>query len=319
MTEILISSQIYNKPQFRQMCGEPLEELHCNGQHGVMWAYRPYTIGRITPADGGLIAPLLCANPKNIHALSATLGQDNVVGVSKVMVMLRDSTAALAGSAASVHAARGNTFTAAVRHYQDTVLAYHDVMHGKGAPGVTLASAGQAIHAASANLQKKFQYELWMTSLSQKSAPSKGTALTNSTRAMNIARSSHHIQKLQLTSVTQATALARFSKYGKVLGNGLVLVDVGSRVGNIHNEYKADGDWERELFIESSSFVASAWAGSATVGAGSTALMFLTIATPVGWVGLIVVAAAASMGMNYMVKERSGGWYDKIMEKVNSW
>ena len=319
MTEILISSQIYNKPQFRQMCGEPLEDLYCNGQHGVMWAYQPYTIGRITPADGGLITPLLCGNPRNIHRLSATLGQDKVVGVSKAMVALRDTSAALAGSAASVHAARGGAFTSAVQRYQNALLAYRDVVQGKGAPGVTPASAGQAIHAAFANMQQKFQYELRITALSQKGAARKGTPLNNSTRAMNIARSSRHIQKLQLTSVTQATALGRFSQYGKVLGNGLVLIDVGSRVGNIHNEYKADGDWERELFIESSSFAASAVTGVIAVNAGTAALTFLTVATPVGWIGLIVTAAAASMYMNSKIKANSGGWYDKIMEKVNFW
>ena len=318
MTEMLISSQIYNKPQFRQMCGEPLEDLYCNGQHGVIWAYRPYTIGRITPADGGLITPLLCGNPRNIHKLSATLGQDNVVGVSKAMMTLRDTTAALAGSAASVHAARGGAFTTAVQRCQNALLAYRDVMHGKGAPGVTPASAGQAIHTAFANMQQKFQYELKITALSQKGAPRRGTPLGNSTRAMNIARSSRHIQKLQLTSVTQANALARFSQYGKVLGNGLVLIDVGSRVGNIHNEYKADGDWERELFIESSSFALSATAGVIAVKAGAAALMFLTVATPVGWVGLIVTAAAASIITNDLVKGSSGSWYDKIMGQVNS-
>ena len=132
-----------------------------------------------------------------------------------------------------------------MQHYQNSLQTYRDVMHGKGVPGVTPASAGQAIHAAFANLQERFRYELWMTSLSQKKPPRKDTPLTNSTRAMNIARSSRHIQKLQLTSAVQATALGRFSQYGKVLGNGLVLVDMGSRVGNIHNEYKADGDWER--------------------------------------------------------------------------
>ena len=316
MTEILISSQIYNKPQFRQMCGEPLEDLYCNGQHGVMWAYQPYTIGRITPADGGLITPLLCGNPRNIHRLSATLGQDNVVGVSKAMMALRDTTAALAGSAASVHATRGSAFTTAVQRCQGALLAWRDVVYGKGALGVTPASAGQAFYTAFANMQQKFQYELRIAALSQKRGPLKGTALNNSTRATNIARSSPHIQKLQLTSVTQATALGRFSQYGKVLGNGLVLIDVGSRVGNIHNEYKADGDWERELFIESSSFAASAIAGSITAYAG---VAFFVLATPIGWVGLIVTAAAASMGMNYLVKEGSGGIYDSIMEWVNFW
>ncbi len=319
MTEILISSQIYNDLQFRQMCGEPLKDLQCNGQHGVMWAYKPYTIDLLTPAEAGLIPPLLCGNTRNIHSLSATLGQDNVVGVSSAMMALRDTSAALAGSTASVHGTRSNTFTSTVQHYQSALLTYRDVMHGKGPPGVTPASAGQAIHAAFSSMQQRFQYELKITALSQKGAPRKGTPLNNSTRAMNIARSSRHIQKLQLTSVVQASALGRFSQYGKVLGNGLVLVDVGSRIGNIHNEYKAEGDWERELFIESSSFAASAWVGGLAVRAGTAALMFFTVATPVGWVGLIVTAATVSIVANSFLKKNSGGWYDQIMEKVSFW
>ncbi|MCF6363006.1 MAG: hypothetical protein L3J88_06615 [Gammaproteobacteria bacterium] len=98
----------------------------------------------------------------------------------------------------------------------------------------------------------------------------------------------------------------------------MVLIDVGSRVGNIHNEYKADGDWERELFIEANSFALSAVASGLAVKAGTAGLMFLTVATPVGWVGLIVTAAAVSLGMNHLVKERSGGWYDDLMKWVNS-
>ena len=86
----------------------------------------------------------------------------------------------------------------------------------------------------------------------------------------------------------------------------------------MQNAYKAEGDWEKELFVESSSFVASALAGTIAVNVGTKALMFLTVATPVGWVGLIVVAATASMAMNYAVKENSGGWYDDIMDWVDS-
>ena len=58
----------------------------------------------------------------------------------------------------------------------------------------------------------------------------------------------------------QAGAVGQFSKYGKALGNGLI-VDVASRIGNVQKTYKAEGDWERELFVESSSFAASALAG----------------------------------------------------------
>ena len=163
-------------------------------------------------------------------------------------------------------------------------------------------------------MQKQFQRELRMTTASQKSLSLKGVPLTNITRAKNIARSSRSIEKLQLTSVAQAGAVGQFSKYGKALGNGLI-VDVASRIGNVQKTYKADGDWERELFVESSSFAASAWAGGAIAKAGTA---FFVLATPAGWVGLIIVAAAASMGMNYLVKEEGSGWYDDIMDWAGS-
>ena len=75
------------------------------------------------------------------------------------------------------------------------------------------------------------------------------------------------------------------------------------------------------MFIESSSFVASALTGAGAVKLGSAALGFLMVATPVGWVGLIIggvavagVAAAASIEMNNAVNDNSGDWYDSIMD-----
>ncbi|MCP4489781.1 MAG: hypothetical protein GY820_21060, partial [Gammaproteobacteria bacterium] len=63
---------------------------------------------------------------------------------------------------------------------------------------------------------------------------------------------------------------------------------------------------------------ASAVTGSIAVNVGMT---FIMMATPVGWVGLLVgglavagVAAGASLGMNYAVKENSGVWYDQVMK-----
>ncbi len=162
-------------------------------------------------------------------------------------------------------------------------------------------------------MQKQFQRELRITTSLQRtrSHSHKGTPLTNITRAKNIVRSSRSIEKLQLTSVAQASAVGQFSKYGKALGNGLIVVDVASRVGNVQKTYKADGDWERELFVESSSFALSVWTGGVIAKAGVT---FFVLATPAGWIGLIVVAAASSMVMNYAVKEKSGGWYDDVMD-----
>ena len=75
--------------------------------------------------------------------------------------------------------------------------------------------------------------------------------------------------------------------------------------------------------LESSSFALSASAGVAAVNVGSAALGFLMVATPIGWVGLIIggavvagVAAGASMGVNFAVSGNSGDWYDSIMEWI---
>ena len=76
-------------------------------------------------------------------------------------------------------------------------------------------------------MQKHFQRELSRTAGVQR-ASRKGTALRNRTRALNIARSSRSIKKLELVSTLQAGKLARFSKYGKALDSGLMVTGNGS-------------------------------------------------------------------------------------------
>ncbi|BBA36161.1 uncharacterized protein sS8_4231 [Methylocaldum marinum] len=90
------------------------------------------------------------------------------------------------------------------------------------------------------------------------------------------------------------------------------------------SSYQAGVNGERELFIESSSFAASAIAGTAAVNIGSAALGFLVLATPVGWVGLIVggvavagVAAATSIWTNNIIKNNAGDVYDSILNRIN--
>ena len=153
----------------------------------------------------------------------------------------------------------------------------------------------------------------------------RGTPLSSATRATNIAQSSRNVAKLNVTSQTQAHNLVKFTQHAKFLGNGLAVIDFTSRVGSIHNEYKAGEEWERELFIESSSFAASALTGAAVVNVGTAALGLLVVATPVGWIGLIVggvavagTAAVASIRVNNVVKSNSGGVYDSIMKWISS-
>jgi hypothetical protein len=74
-----------------------------------------------------------------------------------------------------------------------------------------------------------------------------------------------------------------------------------------------------------SSFALSAGAGILAVNAGTAALGLLMVATPIGWVGLIVggvvvagAAATASITTNNIVKGKNGDLYDQIMGRISS-
>ena len=148
--------------------------------------------------------------------------------------------------------------------------------------------------------------------------------LGNAERAINVATSSRGAAKLAVMSQVEAHNLVKFSRYATHLGNGLVAIDFASRVGSVHNAYQAGGNWERELFIESSSFAMSTVAGVTAAKVGTAALTLVVALMPVGWVGLIVggvavagMSAAAAVGTNHVVRRNSGGWYDAIMGWIN--
>jgi len=223
------------------------------------------------------------------------------------------------GASTSVYANRIGDFVGAVKDYQTALMEYR---HTSMANSATKAAAKQKAKIAFDKMQRKFRLEVKAITSQVKS--SRGTPMTNFKRGANIARSSRSVAKLDLINPVQADNIVKFTKYAKVLGNGLTVIDFGGRVGNIHNSYKAGTNWEREMFIESSSFALSAAAGVGVVNAGGAALTFLMVATPVGWVGLIVgglavagTAAVASISANNISKKMSGGFYDDIMKWIS--
>ena len=228
---------------------------------------------------------------------------------------LQEYNVGLMGASTSVFANRMGGFAGAVKEYQQALMTYRSAIKSNAASKVL---AKQNAFNAFQNLQIRFKHELSAINAGVNSR--RGTPLSSPTRATNIARSSRNVAKLKVTSQVQANNLVKFTQHAKLLGNGLAVIDFTSRVGNIHNEYQSGGEWERELFIESSSFTASAIAGTLTVNAG---LGLLMVATPVGWIGLIVggvaiagAAAATSMATNYVVKKDAGGLYDSIMNWI---
>jgi hypothetical protein len=208
-------------------------------------------------------------------------------------------------------------FVGAVQNYQDALMQYRQAIKTNPA---TKAVAKQKTITAFQTMQRGFKHELNVVNAGIKSK--KGTPLTSVTRGTNIARSSRNVAKLDVSTHVQAHNLVKFTRYAKFLGNGLALIELSRGVGNVYNSYKVDGEWEREMFIESMSFGLSATAGSLAVNAGLSLLVF---ATPFGWAGLIIggvaiagVAAGVSMGTNSAIKQNSGAWYDEIMLRVNT-
>lgn len=319
-------------------CNRPISSTIVQEQHGIsasdvtgygcgtrqssLQPYRPYLLGpNPSVLDQNLLSQL-SSGPiaQNLTDMSLTFGEDNTLALADITAKLREYNIAMAGASTSVYANRAEGFGLAVKKYQDALLAYRDAIKTNPAARTV---AKQKAFAAFQHLQSRFKHELAAVTAASKSR--RGTPLSNPTRATNIARSSRSIAKLNVTSQVQASNLVKYGKYAKFLGNGLAVIDFGTRVGNIHNSYKSGGNWERDLFIESSSFVASAATGVAIVNAGGAALSFLVVATPLGWVGLIIggiavasIAAGASIWANDKATSKSGSLYDDIMKSVNS-
>lgn len=324
MSEILLCNQPMKADFLSNSCGINSDLIHGRGcsKPASLSAFTPYVLGQeLGPLDSQIISTL--SVPKianNLTNLSLSFGGDNTIALAEITKKLQEYNVGLMGASTSVYANRLGGFAGAVKEYQDALTAYRGAINSNAA---SKTIAKQKAFKAFQNLQIRFNHELSAINTGVKAR--RGTPLSSATRATNIARSSRNVVKLDVTSQAQAHNLIKFTQHAKVLGNGLAVIDFTSRVGNIHNEYKADGKWERELFIESSSFAASAGAGILAVNAGTAALGLLVVATPVGWVGLIVggvavasVAAAASITTNNIVKNKSGGLYDQIMGFLNS-
>lgn len=320
MAEIVLCNTSLKPESLNAQCGVNADDIMSfsyTDSH-VINSYTPYLVGQTPTTMDRNIASCLSPAPvaRELTNLSLSFGADNTQALADITAKLREYNVGLMGASTSVYANRMNGFGKAVREYQDALMAYRKAIKTNTA---AKHLAKQKAVKAFQKLQINFRHEL--AAVTAQTQSRRGTPLTNVTRATNIARSSRNATKLNVTSQVQANNLVKFSQHAKVLGNGLAVIDFGSRVGNIHNTYQSGGNWEREMFIESSSFATSAIAGTLAVNAG---LALLMVATPVGWVGLIIggiaiagTAAAVSIGMNHVVKENSGEVYDGIMDWVN--
>jgi len=324
MSEIILCNQPLKPTSLQSQCGIDIEKISDSScsTPAILTGFTPYILENKPSELEKTILHQLSPMPvsRMLTNLSLSYGGDNVLALSEITSRLTDYNIGLMGASTSVYANRIGGFAGAVKEYQSALMEYRQAITSKS---TMKAISKQKALLAFNKMQRQFRFEPGVVTGQVKTR--RGTPLTNINRATNIARSSRNVAKLNVTSQIQANNLVKFSKHAKFLGNGLAVIEFSSRVGSIHNSYKAGGNWERDLFIESSSFAASAMIGTVAVNMGGAALGFLMIATPIGWVGLIVggvavagVAAAASVGMNSYAKENSGDLYDDIMKWIST-
>jgi len=281
-------------------------------------AYKPYLLGDPNSAVHGVLQQLAPASQsRELTHIGLSFGDDNTVAFANITERLRTDGVAWLNSSTGQYTKRMDSFARAARNYQLALMKFRDAARSS-APTAARAVAKQQAQVAYSALQTEFHREIGLVTKNIRAR--RGTPIDNFNRAINIANSSRSITKLQVADQMQAHNLVRFSKYAKFLGNGMALIDFGSRVGNIHNTYREGGNWQRELFIESSSFAALG-----VLGIGTTvAINLFLFATPFGWAGLIIggialagIATASSIRIDKLIHERGGHAYDWLMEGIS--
>lgn len=316
MSEILLCNRPFDSQQLSAQCGIDIDQLMGCG------CARPTSINPNTPyllnpeITDPAILNLLSPQPiaRNLTDLSLSLGGDNLLALSQISEKLRDPGVGLLAESAGLARKSGAGLTGAIHEYQAALLAYREAIVNNPA---RKASARQSAQAAFDKLQNLFRTEMRLITMQTRAR--RGTALTSFDRAASIATSSRSAAKLHVADSIEAQRLVRFTRYATTLNNGLTVIDFGSRVDNIQTTYKAGGNWHREMFAESLSFVAGTAAATAVA---ETAFALCMIATPVGWVGIVISvlavggAAGASMWASESVRDGAGGWYDSIMKRI---
>jgi len=318
MAEVFLFDKVMSPSELYRQCRLTPKQLYCGADFDGLVSFKPYPLGQKSSQEARTIASVLnvSKNPPNLFKLASEFGPDDTVAVAELMSKLKDLNIVLMGAATSTYSVRMMAFGESIKQYQNALLAYRKTIEVSGASAAVRATAKEVAHLAFEKMQQNFQQEL--SALRRNRSSGKGSPLRSATRGINIAHSSRNAIKLNISSSTQASNLVRFSHYGKALGNGLIVIDVFTRAGNIHTRAQSGEDWYRQMFIESLSMGTSLYVGKVAVEAG---IYFLTVATPVGWVGLILAgaaiagtAAAASMGTDHIAKQRGGNLYDNVMK-----
>ena len=227
--------------------------------------------------------------------------------------------AGLVGAGATVAEARLTGFQKALLDYQKTLLALRGHKGSGHAANATKAKLEHSVRLKYKLLQMRYRAEIAKFVSAAEIGKNRGGPLTSADRGVTLAGRGRRHRRLYVANSAQASRLALLARGTRYAGNGLILLDAGIRVQKVHGMYNNGGDWQRQAVLETTGFGAG---GAFGIGAGQLAISGLTAlglaVTPVGWVVMIGLAAAAGFSAAYYADKKArsvaGFIYDRGWE-----
>ncbi|MFC3149527.1 hypothetical protein ACFOEK_00650 [Litoribrevibacter euphylliae] len=217
----------------------------------------------------------------------------------------------LSGAAATAMESRMSVFAKSALNYQKA-LEQVRAAHIAKVPKMELMKLEQKARMLHKEFHARFQAEInkYMGKVGKR-----GNVWTNAERGINQAKGARTSKPIMLSSMKEFNLVRNFERASNYGGKGIILLDAGLRVNNVHADYKAGKDWQRTAVTETVGFGAGTAAGvivgSAVAKAALSVAMF---ATPVGWVFVIgaglVAGYVAAKGVDTYGKKLAGFAYD---------
>jgi hypothetical protein len=212
---------------------------------------------------------------------------------------LQDGTG-LVGAGATAAEIRLTGFQKSLLDYQKALLALRAHKGSGHAANAAKAKLTHAVRVKHQLLQMRYRAEIKKFVKAVEVGKNRGGPLTSAERGITLATRGRKHRRLNVANSAQASRLAKLATATRYAGNGLIVLDAGIRVTRVRRTYESGGDWQRQAVLETTGFGAGGAAGLLVgngVVAGLTALGLA--ATPVGWVVMISLAAAAGFGAAY--------------------
>ena len=131
-------------------------------------------------------------------------------------------------------------------------------------------------------------------------------------------RETRKVSRLDVSSLRQAGNLGRLGKLSRRLSPWLLAIDLSRRLLHVRDLNHADGNWQREMFVETGGFIGATSFGTASTGlslgviGGALIITRSPALTVAIGAGAVEVTAEAIETGDRRGREAAGQLYDRV-------